>query len=149
MVAVPTELKLSSIQGIGLFTKEFILNQSLVWYYLEGFDTTLTAEEILALPRSAQEWLYYKMWKHKAKEGYCIPRDGFTFVNHSANPNIGFEYPFLAGYACRDIQAGEELTINYLDIDKVDEEDTLWATIAGNCGIKAEEFDKQLYGVKG
>lgn len=117
MILVRTELRASSIHGIGCFAAERIPRGTPVWRFQAGFDQTYPPDYPASLSAAAREqFLTYAFVSHH--DGcwvYCA--DHARHFNHSAQPNVGNEP--RAGeregvdVALRDIAAGEELTYDY------------------------------------
>jgi SET domain-containing protein len=56
----------------------------------------------------------YSNWIGIGKDTWIDPVDEFQYVNHSSNPNAGIKGTrILKVYALRDIELGEEITIDY------------------------------------
>ena len=116
MLTVKTVVRPSSIEGLGLFADQDIPAGTVIWEFVEKFDTTYTNEEFEALPKSAKP--------HVRKYSYFCPElslwvlcgDDARFMNHAAVPNT-FEEPGTRSIAARDIAAGEELTCDYTQFD--------------------------------
>lgn len=100
------EIRPSTIHGLGLFSKKDIkkgyilgpamIDRSIARYYLnntsENYDQTGVDDD----------WVQ------------CI---GTRYLNHSNQPNIGFQFEdkFIIAIAIKDIVLGDEITVNYLD----------------------------------
>lgn len=96
--AAPLEVAESPIHGRGLFASGEIAAGSYVGFY-QGRETREDGMHVLWVEQDDGEWLGY---------------DGtneLRFLNHSRQPNCELDGQEL--YAARDIQAGEELTIDY------------------------------------
>lgn len=97
---VPCYVAESPIHGMGLFTSEPISEGEPIGFY-EGEETLENGEHVLWVQQSDNE------------EGW-IGYDGtneLRFLNHSDQANCEMDGQQL--YAARDIEAHEELTINY------------------------------------
>ena len=117
MLLVKTKVGPSQIEGLGLFADEFIAKGTAYWEFEPTFDQTKTAEEIAALPTLAREY-----WEHFAYESahtgrYILCGDNCRFMNHAEDANIieteERKNSEEVNRAARDIQPGEELTVNY------------------------------------
>jgi SET domain-containing protein len=76
-----------------------------------------TDEDIETWPAHMEDFVERYCYAHRDKPGtWVLELDNGRFMNHSSNPNTNFE-EFYAGYAVRDIGAGDELTCNYFDFD--------------------------------
>src|ERR1017187_5098618 len=92
MLLIPTELRESKIQGVGVFYigKEPIPAGKLVWEFQPRFDGAWYDYEVLDLPPEAQVHLYFNMWKSKHSHLYLLCGDNMKYVNHSKTPNTFF-----------------------------------------------------------
>lgn len=118
----------STISGKGLFTKNYITKG----------DTVMTFGGILARVEDRYSGNYLSSTFSGVSEGIMIcedkssKKDYSDFLNHSCDPNVGMD-DCLTIVATRDIQPGEELTIDYAFF----EADENWILkIDCNCGAK-------------
>ena len=122
MLLVKTYLSSSKIQGIGLFADEEINEGTITWRYRPGFDLSFTEEDVEHMPRILRDY-FQKYASLSLKTGkYVLSGDDSRFINHSSNSNLeAFELDDdleLASRAKKDIDIGEELTIDYRSFDK-------------------------------
>jgi SET domain-containing protein len=111
-----TEVKVATNpnMGLGLFTKEFIPKDSVVWEFIEGVDIKISQEKFDTLEEVQKEYFYKYGWLEE--DGYHYSSCDLTnFINHSYNPNLKIEGEII--YASIDIQEGEELFENYQEFD--------------------------------
>ena len=105
--------------GLGLFAKEFIPNQSIVWQYIEGIDIRFPIEKLNELNEAQKEYFQVYGWieqrQNDEKPYYYCNADNSSFINHSKNSNISNRGDY--SIAIRDIQAGEEIFIDYSEFD--------------------------------
>ncbi len=60
----------------------------------------------------------YSDWIGVGKDTWIDPVDEFQYINHSCNPNVGMAGSrTIKAYALRDIEEGEEITIDYSTIE--------------------------------
>jgi SET domain-containing protein len=121
MLLVKTTLSQSAIHGLGVMATEPIAAGAEIWRFQEGFDLEKSPEEITALPYNAQEWFKRFGYLDHRHNQYILSFDDARFINHSDNPNVRPNYEAHkcgVGIAARAIAAGEELTINYREIEK-------------------------------
>ena len=119
MLYVKTYLDKSSIQGIGVFADEFIPKDTLVWA-MHDLDMMIEKQYFNALPEIAQEFIkIHGDWDIQLQK-ITMSFDNDKFMNHSFTPNIRFVNQRT--FADRDIQKGEEMTINYYEFDEKAEE---------------------------
>lgn len=116
MLLVKTSLRHSPIHGFGVFAEEFIPAGTVVWRYVEGFDSRLSEEFVLSLPPEGQAAIrhYSAFWKG----GYVVSADDARFLNHSESANLRTTAEPDEDIAVRDILPGEELTENYREFDE-------------------------------
>ena len=114
MLMVKTKLGPSKISGMGLFADQFILKGTLVWKFQEGFDLLLAEEEVEKLSEPAKEQFYNYAYLDKKHGKYLLCSDDGRFFNHSDTHNCDERIDDLTT-AVRDIEEGEELTVNYRD----------------------------------
>ncbi len=120
MLLVKTTLAPSPIHGSGLFSNEPIASGTDVWRFQEGFDLEKTPAEVAALPTVAQDWFKKYGYLDHHIDQYILSFDDARFMNHSDDPNVRPDYNrhrCAVGIAVRDIAKGEELTINYRELE--------------------------------
>ncbi|MBW4635001.1 MAG: SET domain-containing protein [Iphinoe sp. HA4291-MV1] len=129
MLLVLTKLNTSSIHGIGIFADQFIKKGDKIWEFTPGFDQYYSKDLIDNLPGPARNQILKYAYCHiTKKDTYVLVADDARFFNHSDNPNckdINFELLEDSAYtiAARDIDKGEELTVDY---NLFDAYGTLW-----------------------
>ena len=111
MLLILTEVKESKIHGLGVFSSSLVKLGTPVLRYVPGVDSDWTEEQILAMPEFAQRYLYNYLWKLPRSARYILDVDHGRYINHSGSPNLAAFSD--AAVAKRDIQVGEELTIDY------------------------------------
>jgi SET domain-containing protein len=114
MLTIKTKLGKSDISGIGLFADQFIPQGTIVWKFMPNFDLLLSEDEIQKLSESAQKQFYNYAYLDKKYNKYVLCSDDARFFNHSDNPNCDDGTDDVT-IALRDINEGEELTIDYKD----------------------------------
>ena len=127
MLMVKTKIKSSEINGIGLFADQFIPKGSVVWRFNPRFDIYFDSIDVEKMNKLQKDLIIYYAYfsKKSGKYVYCIDNNRFT--NHSSNPNTAedpekFENDKeICTVAIREIQMGEEITIDYRAIDSADE----------------------------
>ena len=120
MLLVRTSLSPSPIHGSGLFAAEDIAKGSDMWQFQEGFDLEKSLAEVDALPAVAKDW--FKRCGHLDHHfnQWILSFDDARFINHSEDPNMRPDYnrhKCAVGVASRNIAKGEEITINYREIE--------------------------------
>ncbi len=118
MICVKTKIGPSKINGIGLFANQFIPKGTLVQKFMPGFDLIIPESEIQKLSKPARE--QFLKYAYKNKDGrYILCFDDTRFLNHSSNPNLISNNPVEEiDIAARDIETGEELTVDYREFDE-------------------------------
>ena len=116
MLRVNTYLDKSKIHGIGLFAKEFIPKDTVVWEYNRVVDSLITPEELEEVKRLMKPPVFEDFRNHISKisdELFILYGDNAKFINHSEKGNIS-DVDLYSSIANRDIKKGEELTEDYL-----------------------------------
>jgi len=122
VLLVKTKIGPSQINGIGLFADQFIPKGARVWMLMRGFDIVLTPEQIDSLSDVAREQFVHYGHLDIFTGEHVLCADNARFLNHSETPNVGcylLPTPNDEDYdvAIRDIESGEEMTINYKEYD--------------------------------
>ncbi|MBP9763098.1 SET domain-containing protein [Patescibacteria group bacterium] len=117
MLYVKTVIKQSLLHGTGLFADQRIAKGALISKFEPGFDIFITAEKYASLPEAAKSFFdHYGYWS-KELNGYVCSADNHRFTNHSTNPSVGTvgakEGDDGDDIALRDIEPGEEITVDY------------------------------------
>jgi len=113
MLLIETFLDKTKDKGIGLFAKNKILKDTIIWVENELFDRKLTKEQVILLPQIVKNWIL----EYSPFDGYYhyIDLDFMKHSNHSWDANIKFTGD--KAIATRDIKKNEELTTNYSEFD--------------------------------
>lgn|SRR3989338_6810987 len=118
MLYVKINLANSKIHGNGLFAAQFIPKGTVVQKFVPGIDLEITQEQIDQLSQTAQTQIYHYSYKHKKTGNWILCADDARFLNHSLTPNlVSNSLEEEVDVAGRDIEEGEELTVNYYDFD--------------------------------
>lgn len=117
MLYVKTEIRPSPIHGVGLFAMQMIPKGALIWKFDSGIDILVSKEKYSSLSEIGKEFLdHYGYWSMEM-DAYVCAADNHRFTNHSNNPNVGTVNagPGNDGQdiALRDIESGEEITVDY------------------------------------
>lgn len=117
MLLVKTTIKQSNISGIGLFAEEFIPKGTLIWKFTKGFDIRVNKDYPNTLPEPAKTFFMTYGYQNPKTLNYVLCSDNARYFNHSENPNTNCvknpEDEDTANVAARDINPGEELTVDY------------------------------------
>lgn len=121
MLVVPTYIKQSTIQGMGLFAAAPIKKGDIIWKYVPELDFGLTQEQVDALPQYAKKSFLNYCYVDNDLGLHILCFDDARFMNHSNTPTtIQVENDIDSqGYtvAARNIDADEELTCDYTVTD--------------------------------
>lgn len=113
MLAVKTKLKEIEGKGIGLIADQEIDKGQSVWVFNPVIDIKVHKKDI---PKDAIE--FFNTYAVDRGEKYVyLNTDNARFTNHSKNPNTKSLGPFKDNIALKDIHIGEEITIDYDEID--------------------------------
>ena len=117
MLTVSTYLAPSAIQGLGVYSGEYIERGRLIWSLNPKFDIFIHPSEVGTYPGYLQDFIARYTYPHLEIPGVVVlDSDNGRFMNHSLSPNTDFRI-FDKGYALFDIPQGEELTCNYHEFD--------------------------------
>ena len=125
MLMVKTYLGKSKIHGIGLFSKEFIPRGKVIWKFVRIIDRVIPEKDMIRIKGYYNFDQYiFKQFRSRCSRlddgSYIMYGDDSSFINHSINSNL--EMSGAKMIAKRDIQIGDELTEDYLEIYKDDED---------------------------
>src|ERR1700712_2628253 len=111
MMMVDTELKPSSIHGVGVFLVEPVRRGQLIWRFDSRIDRVYSEEELASLPKLTEHFLRtYSTWS-EAAQLWVLCGDNGRYFNHSGNPNTtSASIAFGEDIARQDLPAGTELT---------------------------------------
>ncbi len=114
MMMVDTELRMSSIHGIGVFTTEPVKKGQLVWRFDSRIDRVYSEDELESLPERTQRFLRMYLTYYDQAKLWVLCGDHGRHFNHSDEPStISDSIAFGHDYAARDLPAGTELTSDY------------------------------------
>lgn len=126
MYKVLVNVKTSSIDGKGVFAKQDIEKDTVVWQYDAGHDRAITQAEFDAKDMVEKEYLHRVAYLSPWSNLWVYPPKGdpAEYTNHSQDSNLAVKFnegissePYFI--ANRDISSGEELTNNYHEFDKI------------------------------
>jgi uncharacterized protein len=121
MLLVKTILDNSAIHRFGVFAEEFIPAGTKIWQFIPGLDLEITVEDLAKLPDHSQSWFRHFAYLDHRLGCHILSIDDARFINHSDKPNMGPNFAHGrhgAGFALRDIEKGEEITLDYRLIEK-------------------------------
>lgn len=120
MLLIRTQVRPSSIHGLGLFAVMPVPRGTPIWRFEAGFDRLFPRNSPEALPDLIREHLNWFAYVRREDGALVLSGDHACFMNHAAPPNTGMPPHALADgptVALRDIAAGEELTCDYFAFD--------------------------------
>jgi len=117
MMRVKTKVRISTIDGLGLFADQFIAKGTATWKYDPEFDTAFTQKQIDGLSETSQNYLRYYTYYDEDIKKYVLCCDNQRFINHSLRRSNIDSTP-NCDIAARDIQSGEEMLCDYTKFDK-------------------------------
>lgn len=117
MLLVPTYIAPSKIEGVGVFAEQDIPAGARIWRLDPALDRLIRQEDLPSLDPHFQRFCerYSYPYPHDTSV-LIVELDNGRFMNHSDAPNTVFSDPD-AGFAIRDIAAGEEMLCNYAEFD--------------------------------
>ncbi len=127
MLVVKTKIGQSKIEGIGLFADQFISKGTVTWKFNPKFDIYFEPNEVEKMSDLQKDLIIHFAYLSKKSGMYVYSIDNTRFTNHSTSPNIAEDEKLSDGdaeictIATRDIQIGEEITVDYRSIDAMDE----------------------------
>ena len=116
MLLIPVKVNRSLIHGIGIFASQAIDANTRIWSFTSGFDLALDPSALEQQPAHFRETMLHYGYIDPRRHRFILCCDDYRFINHSDTPNVrvdpGKEL-YGVDIAARDIQAGEELTVDY------------------------------------
>jgi SET domain-containing protein len=117
MLMVETELRASSIAGIGVFVTERVRAGELIWRFDSRIDRVYSDEEVEAMPPQLKRFLRTYSTLHAGLKMWVLCGDNGRFFNHSDRPNTrSLGIAFGDDVAAEEIEPGTELTSDYRTI---------------------------------
>lgn len=116
MLLVRTKLKESTIDGLGVFSDEFIPEGEIIWKFEPLVDRLIEEKDIDTMPAHIVEFLDHYCEYFPELGLLVLSGDHDRFTNHSETPNTRVllpNGPQALVVAARDIAPGEELTCDY------------------------------------
>ncbi|MEW6323321.1 MAG: SET domain-containing protein [Acidobacteriota bacterium] len=120
MLLVKTQVDKSPIHGLGLFAAEPIAKGTPIWRFTPGLDLDLDTSVLDVQPAAFRKRLLHYGYIDPRLNRYILCCDDARFINHSDKPNIQSDFSldrYGIDAAARDIETGEELTIDYESVE--------------------------------
>lgn len=128
MLTVKTFVKSSAINGLGMFAAEKIPKGTITWKYNPRFDIDFDPQEVANMPQDQQDLIKTYAYLSMTSGKYVYSIDNSHFTNHSSKLNnldvVDCGDRETCAIANRDIEAGEEMLVNYRDFDSADHDST-------------------------
>ena len=117
MMMVETELRPSSIHGIGVFLVEPVSAGQLIWRFDSRVDRIFSDAELKEMPERLQTYLRTYSTLHAGLKLWVLCGDNGRHFNHSDHPNTrSLGVAFGDDVAADDLPVGTELTSDYREI---------------------------------
>lgn len=117
MLMVATELRPSSIHGIGVFLLEPVQAGQLIWRFDGRIDRVFSDAELQEMPDDMQRYLRTYSTLHSGLKLWVLCGDNGRHFNHSESPSTrSLGIAFGDDVAAADLPAGAELTSDYRTI---------------------------------
>jgi SET domain-containing protein len=120
MLLVPVRIGPSEIHGLGVFSVERIVEGTVVWCFTPGFDLDCDPRIVDEQPEPLRRVLLHYGYVDARLDRYVLCCDDARLLNHCETPNLVSDYsvePHGQDVAVRDIEPGEELTVDYGTIE--------------------------------
>ena len=120
MLLIPVKVNRSSIHGIGIFASQAIVADTCIWRFTSGFDLDIEPSALELQPAHFRESMLHYGYIDPRRHRFILCCDDYRFINHSDTPNVRVDIRqelYGVDFAARDIQAGEELTVDYGIVD--------------------------------
>ena len=112
-------LDISPLHGVGLFTTQLLKKGQLVYTASPLLDLNISQAAFDSLcPSEQQEIRWWGFW-NKSEQVWHVDFDVSKFMNHSYQATVTQDPNHVDAYliAARDVEAGEEMTQNYLEFE--------------------------------
>lgn len=110
--------KINNNKGLGIICGEFVPEGKTVFVDGSEFHKIFTRETINRLPKVKYDFIIKYATYHKKQDLFYLDLDDMRFINHSKNANLKYEGNGFDGkmVACKDIEIGQEITVDYTTI---------------------------------
>lgn len=103
-------VKRSRKKGYGLFAKQKILKNEIIWKQNADDEIIINLNQYSKLPKDMQRHFYEYGWVWKTD--IILPLGNDSLINHSCDPNV-FPTSRTVWRAIKDIDVGDEVTFDY------------------------------------
>jgi SET domain-containing protein len=114
MFTISTYIEKTKDKGFGVFAKEFIPKDTIIWEFIEGLDIKIHKDTLEKLNTIQKNFIDVYFWREG--DYFYSSCDHSVFQNHSSIPN-SITSGSLYMVASEDIRPGEEITVNYSHFD--------------------------------
>lgn len=119
MIHFNYKLKASDLHGVGLFTDEPLAKGQLLYTASPLLDLNITPKQFDTLDEKEKKEILWWGFFDQPSQMWHVDFDVSKFINHSYTATVTQDESHDEAYlvAARDIEAGEELTQNYLEFE--------------------------------
>jgi SET domain-containing protein len=119
MMHIKYKIDKSTLHGVGIFTEQDIKKGDLIFTASPVLDVNITQEQFDSLQESEQKEIKHWGFFDEPSQKWHVDFDRIHFINHSYDANTTQDFSISEAHltAVRGIQAGEELTQNYLEFE--------------------------------
>ena len=120
MLLVPVRIGPSTLHGLGVFAVVRIAQGTRVWQFTPGFDLDLDPALLDLQPPHFRDTMLHYGYVDPLLNRFILCCDDCRFMNHSDSPNLRTDRSvdrYGIDVAARDIEPGEELTIDYEGVE--------------------------------
>lgn len=119
MIHFKYQLKASGLHGVGLFADQKISKDALIYTASRLLDLNITQQQFDSLEDAEQKEVLWWGFFDQPSQMWHVDFDVSKFINHSYDANVTQDEKHDEAYlvASRDIEAGEEITQNYLEFE--------------------------------
>ena len=113
MMLIDTYLDKSKIHGVGVFSKENIKKGKRIKEVRPEFEIEFNKENLPKMPLSLAKFIDTHAYERcLGSDTLVMGIDNEKYLNHSDNPSVNDD-----GIALKNINIGDEITIDYKDFD--------------------------------
>lgn len=119
MIHIKYKLRSSELHGIGLFSDQDIKKGSLIYTASPVLDLNISQDQFDSLSQNEKDEILWWGFFDKPSQKWHVDFDVSKFINHSFEATVTQNEQHDEAYlvAMKDIEAGEELTQNYLEFE--------------------------------